>query len=71
MLLIACLNVSNLFVARGAARRKEVAVRGALGGGRLTLIREQMTESFVICTVGGFAGLLLSLLASLAGNTLA
>ena len=64
MLLIACLNVSNLFVARGAARRKEVAVRGALGGGRLTLIREQMTESFVICTVGGFAGLLLSLLAT-------
>ena len=64
MLLIACLNVSNLFVARGAARRKEVAVRGALGGGRFTLIREQMTESFVICTVGGFAGLLLSLLAT-------
>jgi predicted permease len=64
MLLIACLNVSNLFVARGAARRKEVAVRGALGGGRLTLIREQMTESFVICTIGGVSGLLLSLVAT-------
>lgn len=61
MLLIACLNVSNLLVARGAARRKEVAIRGALGGSRLTLIREQMTESFLICVAGGTLGLLLSL----------
>ena len=60
MLLIACLNVSNLLVARGAARRKEVAVRGALGGSRLTLIREQMTESLLICVAGGTLGLLLS-----------
>lgn len=60
MLLIACLNVSNLLVARGAARRKEVAIRGALGGSRLTLIREQMTESFLICLIGGALGLLLS-----------
>jgi predicted permease len=60
MLLIACLNVSNLLVARGAARRKEVAIRGALGGSRLTLIREQMTESFLICLLGGTLGLLLS-----------
>ncbi|HEY6972122.1 MAG TPA: ABC transporter permease [Candidatus Angelobacter sp.] len=60
MLLIACLNVSNLLVARGAARRKEVAIRGALGGSRLTLIREQMTESFIICLLGGALGVLLS-----------
>jgi predicted permease len=60
MLLIACLNVSNLLVARGAARRKEVAIRGALGGSRLTLIREQMTESFLICLLGGTLGVLLS-----------
>lgn len=60
MLLIACLNVSNLLVARGAARRKEVAIRGALGGSRLTLIREQMTESLLICLLGGALGLLLS-----------
>jgi len=61
MLLIACLNVSNLLVARSAARRKEVAIRGALGGSRLALIREQMTESLLICLAGGGLGLLLSL----------
>jgi predicted permease len=64
MLLIACLNVSNLLVARGAARRKEVAVRGALGGSRFTLIREQMTESLLICVAGGTLGLLLSFAAT-------
>ncbi|HEX4019901.1 MAG TPA: ABC transporter permease [Acidobacteriaceae bacterium] len=64
MLLIACLNVSNLLVARGAARRKEVAVRGALGGSRGTLILEQMTESLLICMAGGGLGLLLSALAT-------
>jgi predicted permease len=61
MLLIACLNVSNLLVARSATRRKELAVRGALGGGRLTLIAEQMAESFLICISGGTLGILLSL----------
>jgi predicted permease len=60
MLLIACLNVSNLLVARGAARRREVAIRGALGGSRLKLIREQITESFLISIVGGSLGVLLS-----------
>jgi predicted permease len=64
MLLIACLNVSNLLVARGASRRKEVAVRGALGGSRLTLIREQMAESLLICIAGGSLGLALSLLST-------
>jgi predicted permease len=60
MLLIACLNVSNLLVARSAARRKEVAIRGALGGSRLTLIREQMAESLLICVLGGTFGFLLA-----------
>jgi predicted permease len=64
MLLIACLNVSNLLVARGAARRKELAVRGALGGSRLTLIAEQMSESLLICVAGGTLGILLSFTAS-------
>jgi predicted permease len=64
MLLIACLNVSNLLVARGAARRKEVAVRLALGGTRRTLILEQMSESLLICLVGGALGLLLSIFAT-------
>jgi predicted permease len=61
MLLIACLNLTNLLVARSATRRREVAVRGALGGSRVVLICEQMTESFLICLAGGGLGLLLSL----------
>jgi predicted permease len=64
MLLIACLNLSNLLVARSAARRKEVAIRGSLGGSRLALIREQMTESLLICAAGGGLGLLLSLIST-------
>jgi predicted permease len=64
MLLIACLNVSNLLVARGAARRREVAIRGALGGSRLKLILEQITESFLISMAGGLLGILLSFFAT-------
>jgi predicted permease len=60
MLLIACLNLSNLLIARSAARRKEVAIRGALGCSRFVLIREQMMESLLICLTGGGLGLLLS-----------
>ena len=64
MLLIGCLNVSNLLVARGAARQKEVAIRSALGAQRATLIREQLTESVLICAAGGLGGVLLSILAT-------
>jgi len=64
MLLIACLNVSNLLVARGAARRKEVAIRGALGGSRWKLIQEQITESLLISIAGGAVGWGLSVLAT-------
>jgi predicted permease len=64
MLLIACLNVSNLLVARSASRRKELAVRGALGGSRLMLIGEQMAESLLICAAAGTLGVLLSFAAT-------
>lgn len=60
MLLIGCLNVSNLLVARAAARQREVAIRSALGAQRITLIREQLTESLLICIAGGLGGILLS-----------
>src|SRR5262249_61070846 len=60
MLLIACLNVANLLTARSAARRRELAIRTALGGGRFRLMREQLIETFVLFSVGGAAGLALA-----------
>ncbi len=56
VLLIACLNVANLLIARGAARRKDVAIRTALGGGRLRLMRERMLESLLPAVFGGVLG---------------
>jgi putative ABC transport system permease protein len=60
VLLIACLNISNLLVARGAARRKELAIRAAMGGGWFRLLREQMLESLLLSAAGGAAGILLA-----------
>lgn len=57
LLLIACLNITNLLVARSAARRKELAIRTALGGSRGRLIRERVTEALLLSLAGGAVGI--------------
>ena len=57
VLLIACLNLANLLVARSASRRKETSIRAALGGSRLRLLREQVSESLTLAIAGGVLGL--------------
>src|SRR5262249_17221662 len=60
LLAVACTNLAGLLIARGSARERELAVRASLGRHRMRLVRQLMTEAFLLAAMGGIFGILLS-----------